>query len=274
MYQSYWGFKEKPFENTPDPRFFYATPKHEEALMRMLYAIFEHKGAAMLSGEYGSGKTLLTRIITNRLLNEDDKYKIAIVINPNIPADELLEEILYQLGKNISPGSRRKSEYIRQLNTVLYENSNAGLHTVIIIDEAQAIKDENTYEELRLLLNFQLNNKFLLTLLFFGQPELREKISNVKQLEQRLAVRFHLSNLTEQETKEYVKYRCKVGGAEKELFADDAYNIIHQGAEGIPRVINNICDMALVSGMGSGVKQISEQVIRNVVKDLSGIEVK
>lgn len=274
MYLEYWGLKEKPFENTPDPRFFCTTPRHEEGLMRMLYAVSEQKGAAMLSGEYGSGKTLLTRIITNRLLNENDKYKIAIIINPNIPADELLEEILYQLGKNVSSGTRRKSEYVRQLNATLYENANAGVHTVIIIDEAQAIKGENTYEELRLLLNFQLNNRFLLSLLLFGQPELREKISNVKQLEQRLAVKFHLSNLTEEETRRYIKYRCRVAGAEKELFSDDAYKAVYHGAEGIPRVINNICDMALVSGMGSGVNLVSSAIIQNVVKDLWGVEVK
>ncbi|MFA5794417.1 MAG: AAA family ATPase [Candidatus Brocadiia bacterium] len=273
MYLEFWGLKEKPFENTPDPRFFYATPRHEEALTRMLYAVSEQKGAAMLSGEYGSGKTLLTRIVTNQLLGENDRYKIAIIINPNIPADELLEEILYQLGKSVAPGARRKSECIRQLNAALYENANAGSHTVIIIDEAQAIKDESTFEELRLLLNFQLNNRFLLTLLLFGQPELREKIGNVKQLEQRLAVRFHLSHLTEEETRNYVRYRCKVAGAEKELFSDEAHRMIYRGSEGIPRVINNICDMALVAGMG-GSDPVSGPIIQNVVKDLCGIEVK
>lgn len=239
----------------------------------MLYVVTERKGAAMLSGEYGSGKTLLTRIVTNRLLNEDDKYKVAVIINPNIPADELLEEILYQAGKNIEPGARRKSEYIRVLNATLYDTANAGSHTVIIIDEAQAIQDENTLEELRLLLNFQLNNKFLLTVLLFGQPELRDKIKNVKQLEQRLAIKYHLSNLTPEETRGYVRYRCKVAGSERDIFSDDAFPVIYQGSEGIPRVINNICDMALVVGMGGNAKQISGQVIHNVVKDLLGQEV-
>jgi type II secretory pathway predicted ATPase ExeA len=108
MYQGYWGFNEKPFENTPDPRFFYATSKHEEALMRMFYAVSERKSAGLLSGEFGSGKTLLTRVITSKLLNDSKKYQVAIIINPDISSDELLEEIAYQLSSTPPPPPRQQ----------------------------------------------------------------------------------------------------------------------------------------------------------------------
>ncbi|MCK4909299.1 MAG: AAA family ATPase [Planctomycetes bacterium] len=267
MYLKHWGLKAKPFENTPDPHFFYASPKHEEALTRLLYTVFERKGAAMLSGEYGSGKTLLSRVLTSKLLDESDRYNVAIIINPNIPAEDLLDELNYQLGKNISR-ERSKSEAIRELNNLLYETANQGKHTVIIVDEAQAIKDDKTFEELRLLLNFQLNDRFLLTLLLFGQPELREKVNRLKQLEQRLSLKYHLTNLNAKETKRYVEYRCELAGATTDIFTAKTFPLIHQNAQGIPRVINNICDMALVVGMSQQKTSIDEKIIKSVISDL------
>jgi len=269
MYLQYWGFKEKPFENTPDPRFFYSAPRHEEALARLLYAVSEHKGAAMLSGEYGSGKTLLTRVISSRLLTEADKYNVAIIINPNISSDELLSEILYQLGKK-PQGQYRKGESIRELNTLLYDTACRGRHTVIIIDEAQAIEDEKTFEELRLLLNFQLNDRFLLTLLLFGQPELREKVSALKQLEQRLAIRYHLTPFTPEETAAYLKHRCTVAGRDDGMFSQEACYRVYQGSGGTPRLINTISDLALVSGLGRQVNRLDAEIISEVINDLKG----
>ena len=268
MYQAYWGFTEKPFENTPDPRFFYATPKHEEALMRMLYAVKEHKSAAMLSGEYGSGKTLLTRLITSHLLNDSNKYNVAVIINPALSADELLVEIIYQLGK--TPTSNcRKGDLLRELNTLLYTINQQNKHTVIIIDEAQAIRDEKTLEELRLLLNFQLNDRFLLTLLLFGQPELRQKINQVRQFDQRLALRYHLYHLTETEISGYIKHRCEVAGVQHDIFTTDGCNTIYAFSEGIPRLINTICDTALLVGMNRELKEINQDIIEEVSVDLN-----
>jgi len=268
MYESYWGFKDKPFENTPDQRFFYATAKHEEALMRLLYAVKERKSFAMLSGEYGSGKTLITHVITSHLLSEENKYNIAVIINPDLDSDELLEEIIYQLGKN-TPTITRRGKLLRELNQILYATSVQHKHTVIIIDEAQAIRDEKTMEELRLLLNFQLNNRFLLTLLLCGQPELRAQISQVKQFEQRLAVRYHLEHLSEIETAGYVKHRCQVAGQQEEIFSSDAGSAIHFASEGIPRLINTISDTALLVGMNHHLRQIDRAIIEEVAADLN-----
>lgn len=266
MYTTYWGLKEKPFENTPDPRFFYCSPKHEEALMRLLYAVQERKGSAMLSGEYGGGKTLLSRVVLSKLMQEEDKYKVALIVNPAIPALELLGEIVYQLGAETSRQDR-KIDILRSLNEIFYKTAQDNRHAVVIIDEAQAIEDESIFEELRLLLNFQLNEHFLLTLLLLGQPELREKIDKLPQFKQRLAIRYHLTTLTNIETKHYIEHRCRVAERVEPMFTEEAYKLIYEYSQGVPRQINNVCDLSLVIGMGHKAKIVDGQIIKEIVKD-------
>lgn len=270
MYNDYWGFKEKPFENTPDPRFFYCSTKHEEALMRLLYAVQERKSSAMLSGECGSGKTLLSRIILSRLMNKEE-YKVALVVNPAIPLLELLGEIVYQLGGE-NPAGERKIDILRRLNELLYSVSQAHKHTVIIIDEAQTIVEDSVFDELRLLLNFQVNERFLLTLLLLGQPELREKIEAMPQFKQRLSLRYHLTTLTEAETKTYIGHRCLVAGKESPPFSEGAYRLIYEYSQGLPREINNICDLSLVIGMGERADSVEERIVGEVIKDFQQVQ--
>jgi type II secretory pathway predicted ATPase ExeA len=272
MYEEYWGFKEKPFENTPDPRFFFHSKQHEEAMMRLLYAVQERKGAAMLSGEYGGGKTLLSRVILSRLLQEEAKYKVALIINPAIPALDLLNEVAYQLGQDRSI-KEKKIEILRSLNELLYRTDQENKHTVLIVDEAQAIQDELVFEELRMLLNFQLNERFLLTLLLLGQPELREKIENVPPLKQRLALRYHLAALNQDETKSYIDYRCAIAGRDEPVFAPDTYRLIYEYSLGVPRQINNLCDLSLVVGMGEKAGIITEQIVREIIADFRQVKV-
>jgi len=266
MYEEYWQLKEKPFENTPDPRFFYHSAQHEEALMRLMYAVREHKGSAMLSGDYGGGKTLLSRVVLGKLLQEEDKFRVALVINPAIPALELLNEIVYQLGGD-SAIQDKKVNVLRNLNEILYKTAQDNKHTVVIIDEAQAIEDEVVFEELRLLLNFQLNERFLLTLLLLGQPELRQKIEKLPQLKQRLALRYHLTTLTAAETRKYIDHRCTVAGRNTPLFSDRAYELIYEYSKGVPRQINNLCDLSLVIGMGEKAALIEEKIIQEIIHD-------
>ena len=151
----------------------------------------------------------------------------------------------------------------------MYNTSQRDRHTVVIIDEAQAIRDEKTLEALRLLLNFQLNNRFLLTLLLFGQPELREKVAQLKQFEQRIALRYHLDHLSEEETVNYIKYRCQVAGCEKEIFTEDAYHSIMMNSGGIPRIINTISDTSLLVGMNQNIEKINKSITEGVAKDLN-----
>jgi general secretion pathway protein A len=265
LYGDYWGFKEKPFENTPDPRFFYYSSKHQEGLARLLYVVNERKGSALLSGEYGSGKTLLSRVLVNKLLNEEDMYNIALIVNPAIPLLEFLGEIVYQLGGEVSREDR-KVDILHVLNDKLYKTAQGNRHTVIIIDEAQAAEDL-IFEEVRLLLNFQLNDRFLFTLLLLGQPELKDKIEKFPQLKQRLAIRYHLIHLDAQETKDYIQHRCRIAGREEPIFSEDSYRLIYDYSQGVPRQINNICDMSLVIGVGEKVKLIDERIIKEVISD-------
>lgn len=264
MYGTYWKLKEKPFENTPDPRFIYYSQRHEEALSRMLYVVQERKGAAMLTGEYGSGKTLLSRILLRELSN--DQYQTALIFNPRLITLEFIKEIIYQLGGDASLQS--KIDLLHSLNEILYRNRNENKNTVVVVDEAQTIIDENTFEELRLLLNFQLNDSFLLTLILLGQPELKKKINNLPQLRQRLAVIYHLKHLSEEETKEYVRHRLKVAEAKDEIFSEGAFSEIHRYSGGIPRKINNICDMALLVGCSEAKDKIDKRIIIEVAEDL------
>lgn len=270
MYEAYWKLREKPFENTPDPRFIYYSQKHEEALSRMLYAIRERKGAAVLTGEYGSGKTLLSRVFLEEL--SQDRYQSALIFNPRLSPLQLMKEIIYQLGSDIT-SLFTKISLLHALNEILYTNKDRNKSTVIVIDEAQAISEKSSFEELRFLLNFQLNNKFLLTIILIGQPELKEKIENLPQLRQRLAVRYHLKALTETETEEYIKHRLGIAGAKQKIFSEYAFKEIYYFSTGLPRRINNICDMALLIGCGKGLDKIGNKIIKDVAKDLEEIPI-
>ena len=271
MYEGYWRLREKPFENTPDPRFLYYSKKHEEALSRMLYVIKEKKGAAILTGEYGSGKTLLSRVLLEEL--SDERYHSALIFNPRLSSTELIKEIVYQLGGNTSNLSS-KTDILHCLNEILYRNTKDGdKNTVVMVDEAQAIPEENGFEELRLLLNFQLNDNFLLTLILLGQPELKERIENLPQLRQRLAVRYHLKALTDIETKEYILHRLEVAGSREAIFTENALEEIYRFSGGIPRRINNICDMALLVGSSEEITEIHERMIREVAEDLEEVPI-
>jgi len=266
MYEKYWNLEEKPFENTPQPRFIYYSKKHEEALTLLLYAVKEEKGAAMLTGEYGSGKTLLSRILIDELI-KDKIYEVALIIHPRLNPYEFMQEIIYQLKNEHVRGS--KPQLLHILQDSVYKNYNEGKKTVILIDEAQIIEDYQTFEELRLLLNFQLNNKFLITLVLIGQPELLKKVNALPQLEQRLGIKYHLSALDEKETKEYISYRLSVAGAKQKIFTDEAIDIIYRYSGGLPRKINNLCDMCLLIGFGQEAKEIDKILAEKIANDLS-----
>jgi len=188
MYLEYWGFKKFPFENVPDPEFMYYSHEHVEALARLVYAVKRRKGAALLTGDIGSGKTLLSRVFIQQLPEKD--FEIGLITNPSLEPLDFLKEVLYQIGLNVRTNS--KTELLAILNTRLLENIRKNRTTLLIIDEAQLIHTD-TFEEIRLLLNFQLNDKFLMTFVLIGQPELKDLIRQFKQLDQRIAIRFHLN---------------------------------------------------------------------------------
>ena len=266
MYEAYWGLKEKPFENTPDPRFFYYSQQHKEAVARMLYVVREHKGAALFTGDYGCGKTLLTRVLWNEL-QQENRYQSVFILNPRLSSLEFIQEIVHQLGGTDS-SKDNKIDLFHTLHKILYSNHTAGKHSVIIIDEAQAITNKDTFEEIRLLLNFQLDNAFLLTIILLGQPELKYTVMSLPQFMHRMAVRFHLKAFNETETTEYIEHRLQVSGAVRPLFEPEAYKEVHLCSGGIPRRINTVCDLALLVGFGNNLAVIDRQTVTKINEDL------
>ena len=271
MYEEYWGLTAKPFENTPDPKFIYYSSQHEEGLSRLLYVVREEKGSGVLTGIFGCGKTLLARTLLKEL--DKDIYRTAFIGNPYLSYEELLMYIVYNLGGKDLP--ERKSEILvnvilERLGEILENNMRDGKKTVIIIDEAHVIKDRQVWEEIRLILNFQHEDRFLLTLLLLGQPELQELIDSNKQFSQRIAVRCHLGNLNEDEARKYMQHRLSVSGRAKPAFTESANKLIYKKSGGIPRRINHICDLALFAGFGKGVSIIDEDIIKDVSGDLEG----
>lgn len=263
-YEPYWGLKVSPFENVPDPKFYFPSPKHEEGLHRLLYGIQARKGAVLLTGEIGCGKTTLSRKLIQHLAQ--DRYDTALIANPSIDAQEFLGEVLYQLGVETQA---TKLERLHRLNEYLVDNLRQGKDTIIIVDEAQAIRDDTVFEELRLLLNFQLNDRFLLTLILLGQPELNERLDAIPQFAQRVAVRFHLPAFDLLETTRYIEFRIKTAGGEggRPIFSTEAVELLYKHSGGIPRNINTLADLALLTGCLERKVQIDAQVVMRVAAD-------
>ena len=267
MYESYWELAEPPFDNSPNPKFFYMSPEHEEALGRLVYTVRHGKGCGMLTGEYGCGKTTLSRALIQRL--EAERYEIGLLTNPSLTPVDFLREVLYQLG--VETQETRKPELLHLLNDLFFRNYQAGRESVVIVDEAQLIEDDAVFEELRLLMNFQTDDRFLLTLLLVGSPELGVKVRRLKHLDQRISLRYHLNTLDYTHTASYIGHRLKMAGQPNQLFTEEAVKLIFDFTRGTPREINNLCDVALLVGYSKRVKEIGEKIIAEVIKDMVGV---
>lgn len=266
MYESFYQLKEKPFNLSPDPRFIYFTERHCEALANLVYGIRERKGFLVLSGEVGTGKTTLV----NALLDTLDRTGIlsAFVFNPILTSAEFFEYLMADL--NLKADVRSKSQVLIKLNSLLLERYRTGQITVLIVDEAQNLSAE-ILEEIRLLTNLETATEKLLQIVLVGQPELSLKLNSpeLRQLKQRISLRCNLDPLTLAETKEYIRTRMEIAGVpDQQIFSDFTIAEIFRCSCGIPRLINTICDNALLNGYACDRKTIGVDIIQEVAEDL------
>lgn len=262
MYLEYWGFQVLPFENVPDPRFFFLSKTHEEALTRLIYAGKMRKGGAMLSGEIGCGKTTLIRVCIQKL--SKDEFDIGVIINPKLEPLEFIQEILYQFGINEVPETKVKC--LQKLNARMIENEKINKETLLIVDEAQLLTESNL-EEIRLLLNFQLNHRFLITIMLVGQPEVKSRIKSLQQLDQRIPIKYHLGPFGYEDTASYIGFRLNKAGKKDNIFSTDAIKKIYDHSKGVPRNINNLCDLSLLLGYSQHETSINSTIIESVIND-------
>ena len=268
MYQQFFGFDKMPFNNTPDTRFFFHSEQHQEALSSLLYAVNERKGFVLLTGEIGAGKTTVCRAFLNRL---DPDTKVAVVTNTRLTERQLLQSVCEEFGLWI-PGNVGKVTLFNELNTFLLDQYRQGSNTVLIVDEAQNLRPE-VLEEVRLISNLETERDKLIQIVLMGQPELREIVDlpELKQLKQRIVLRFHLYPLSEREVQAYIFHRLKVSAADGSLkFSRSALRAIYEYSGGIPRVVNILCDNGLLLAFVQETRKISEALVREVIRDLEG----
>ncbi|MCK6457117.1 MAG: AAA family ATPase [Phycisphaerae bacterium] len=263
MYCDHFDLALLPFNNTPDPRFFYNTPDHEEALASLLYAATERKGYALVTGEVGSGKTLLSRLLLSRL---PAGTQTAVITNSRLSGAELLTAICREYQLPLEPGAT-VAEASHLLEQFLLEQYARDRLVIVVLDEAQNLPPD-AFEELRLLGNLEAEDAKLLQVLVLGQPELQATIRRpeLRQLRQRLFRTFHLRALTREQTGGYIGHRLEVAGATRELFTPDAIDAIYRASQGVPRLINQTCDNALLAAFGAGRDQVTHDIVRECIE--------
>lgn len=257
MYERYYRLRERPFRKTPDPRYLYLSDGYEEALEQLLFAV-EEMELALLTGEVGSGKTLLSRTLVDRL---EERCEIGMILNPRLSPRQFLKTAACELG--VRTPSYHVHELLNQLYDRLSELDGNSRPALLIVDEAHLIPSKATFEEIRLLTNFQLDDRNLISILLIGQPELRRRLQQraYRALTQRIGAQFHLRPLSLAETHEYVRHRLEVAGREHGPFETDAVVRLHEASGGIPRVINHLATQSLIEGMARGVEVLDASVV-------------
>jgi general secretion pathway protein A len=267
VYLEHYGLKEPPFAITPNPRFLFYSGKHREAYNHLLYGIRERKGFVQLTGEVGAGKTTLCRAMLDAL---DGQFATALILNPVMSPNEMMKAIAIEFGLAVEGMDRL--ETLAVINEFLLWRAGNGKDAVLIIDEAQNLTDE-LLEQVRLLSNLETDDRKLLQIVLMGQPELRDRLNahNLRQLRQRITVRYHLSALTREEVGEYIRHRIHVsGGNGRPQFTTAAIWRIHRYSDGVPRLVNAVCDKALLAGFVHQTDRIGYSLIGRAIRELEG----
>lgn len=268
MYESWYGLRERAFRKTPDPRYLYLGESHEEALEQLQFAV-EEMELALLTGEVGSGKTLVSRALVDRL---GERYEVGMILNPRLSPAQFLRATALELG--VEQPRSQVASLLDQIQARLLELDQAGRAAVLIVDEAHLIPRAATFEEIRLLTNFQLDDRNLISIVLVGQSELRERLRHraYRALVQRIGADFQLRPLTLAEAAGYVAHRLRVAGAGRPIFSPAAVERLHAASGGVPRVLNHLATQALIEGMARGREDVGSEEIEAVLDTPSLLE--
>ncbi len=271
MYTEYFGLQEKPFSISPDPRYLYMSEHHREALAHLLYGINSDGCLILLTGDVGTGKTTVCRSLMEQLPHNTEA---AIIVNPKLSVQELLETICEELQIPFTRNNPTIKSYIDAINQSLLSAHAQGRTTLLIIDEAQNL-DMEVLEQLRLLTNLETDTTKLLKIILIGQPELQQKLEQpeVAQINQRITSRYHLSPLSENDASQFIRHRLVIaGGGRMEFFSQAALKAVYQASKGIPRLINIICDRALLGAYVEDANQVNRQIIVKAATEVLGVD--
>jgi general secretion pathway protein A len=268
MYKEYFGFRELPFSIAPDPGFLYMSEKHREALAHLTFGIATDGAFILLTGEVGTGKTTVCRCMLDQMPADCDT---AFILNPKLTEQELLATICEELSIDLAPDGSSIKGYIDRISRRLLESHSAGRKTVLIIDEAQNLSTA-VLEQLRLLTNLETNECKLLQIILIGQPELRDMLAKpeLRQLSQRITARFHLTPLSKNEIADYIGHRLSVAGGRKRLFHPSLMGRIYRLSMGIPRLINLICDRALLGAYAHSRLRVDKKMLAKAAEEVLG----
>lgn len=267
MYAAYFGLRENPFNLNPDPRYFYLSPQHQEALNCLIYGINERKGFIVITGGIGNGKTTLCRTLLARL---DKSVESALIFNSSLSDLELLQAINQEFGIVLARGRQTKKRCLDALNEFLLKNFAAGKQSLLLIDEAQNLSHD-VLEQIRMLSNLETDREKLLQIILMGQPELKELLSlpSLRQLNERITVRYDLKPLDRENLRVYIDYRLTMAGATENVrFTRGAYNLIYYCTTGNPRRINTLCDRALLVAYAEDAVIINRRIVKKALRDV------
>jgi type II secretory pathway predicted ATPase ExeA len=268
MYQSYWQLDSRPFEHTADARFHFSADSQRGALLKLRYVLENRRGAAVLAGESGLGKTLLVQKLIGEL---DPAFTPRVhLVFPQMPPDQLLTYLADQLTGQFSPITSTIDQSVRRIERLLIANAQAGKHAIIAIDEAHLLSDRRTLEAIRLLMNFQHQGQPTATFLLAGQTNLVLSLRRFPPLDERVAVTCVLSRLSAEETARYIQHRLSTAGAKRTIFEPSAIQAIQELTHGIPRRINRLCDLALLVGYGEELTTLTAEHLESIHQELVG----
>jgi type II secretory pathway predicted ATPase ExeA len=266
-YLDFYQLSQEPFSNAPVSRFYYSSAQHAQALMRLMHAVGQMKGLALLVGDIGAGKTTLARRLLDNLPEDEYEAALLVIVHSGITAEWLLRRIALQLG--VENPAEEKLPLLSQLYQRLIRIHESGKKAVVLIDEAQMLDTREIMEEFRGLLNLEVPERKLLSFVFFGLPEIEENLKLDPPLAQRVALRYRLEPLTEDATEAYIRHRLRLAGAPRVPFTPEAISVVHRFSHGTPRIINTLCDNALFEGFLVKAPDVDAPLVDRIAKDLA-----